>query len=806
MLSTAYTMIVSSSLRRIHLLTFAAVAAFSAFAASAPGLSGRSKTLVDRGWSFEYTPDSLSELRPFTETVDLPHDWSVSLPFDRKAPAGNDGAYLPTGIGRYTKSFVFSESDLRDSRHALLLEGVYERATVVVNGDTLAFRPYGYTSFEVDLTPVLVPGKNIVEVTADNSHQKNSRWYTGSGLYRHVYLLKTAPAHIDEGSLFVTTPIVSADSATVNVSFDVAGRDKRTIDAVVSVSDAAGKNVAGKSLRLDTDAAEICLAVAQPRLWSPESPELYTMTVTLEEDGKAIDEVSVPFGIRTVSYSATDGFRLNGNPVLLNGACVHHDNGILGAASYDAAEARKVRLLKEAGFNAVRTSHNPPAPAFLDECDRQGLLVIDEAFDGWRDSKNPNDYSVWFDRWAVDDVAHMVRRDRNHPSVIAWSIGNEIIERKKIEVISTARMLASECRRLDPTRPVTEALCAWDSDWEIYDPHAEVLDIVGYNYMIHKSESDHDRCPDRVMWQTESYPADVVSNWHKVSGNPYIIGDFVWTGIDYLGESGIGRFHYRGQTEGEHYERDQWPWHGAYCGDVDITGWRKPVSHLRSMLYNEAPEPVYMSVREPDGYHGEVMVTKWGVWPAWESWNWPGHEGKPIQVEVLSRSPRVALYLNDMLVGTQPAGVDNDCRAVFTLPYKPGVLRAAAIDSLGAEVAETRLVTAGEPAALRLTPDRTTISADGSDLAYVIIEVIDKDGNIVPDAALPVDLSVSGAGSLLASGSADLTSFEQYSQPRVTTWRGRALAILKSSPHPGSLRLSASAPGVRKSAVKIATR
>ena len=251
----------------------------------------------------------------------------------------------------------------------------------------------------------------------------------------------------------------------------------------------------------------------------------------------------------------------------MNGACVHHDHGILGAAAFDAAEARKVRLLKEGGFNAVRTSHNLPSPAFLDECDRQGLLVIDEALDGWREHKNENynDYNLWFDEWAVKDVGDMVRRDRNHPSIIAWSIGNEVIERKKIEIVQSARKLAGECRKLDPTRPVTEALCAWDADWEIYDPHAEALDIVGYNYMIHKSESDHARCPERVMWQTESFPRDAANNWHKVKENPYIIGDFVWTGIDYLGESGIGRYHYKGETEGEHYQNDQWPWHGGYC-------------------------------------------------------------------------------------------------------------------------------------------------------------------------------------------------------------------------------------------------
>lgn len=766
----------------------------------------RQKTLIDDGWNFSLTPDSTSSLQPFSKVVDLPHDWSVGLPFDRKAPAGNDGAYLPTGIGRYTRSLSLDSAALAARRHSLVFEGVYERATVIVNGDTVAFRPYGYTTFECDITPSLKPGENTIEVIADNSHQKNSRWYTGSGIYRHVFHVSTGLCHVDEESAFVSTPAVGADSAVVNIEFDIVGAPASGRQAVLTVTDAEGIKVAETTVAVTDASCKASLDVAQPKLWSPATPELYDMNICLYDGDTMLDSLIVPFGIRAVDYSADAGFMLNGVPVLLNGACVHHDNGILGAASYDAAEARKVRLLKEAGFNAVRTSHNPPAPAFLAECDRQGLLVIDEAFDGWRDAKNKEDYSVWFDDWAVDDVAHMVRRDRNHPSVIAWSIGNEVIERKKIEVVSTARRLAAECRRLDPTRPVTEALCAWDSDWEIYDPHAEALDIVGYNYMIHKSETDHARCPERVMWQTESYPADVVSNWHKVVENPYIIGDFVWTGMDYLGESGIGRFHYSGQTEGEHYERDQWPWHGAYCGDVDIIGIRKPVSHLRDMLYNEDAEPIYMAVREPDGYNGEIKVTKWGVWPTWESWNWPGHEGKPIEVEVLSRSPFVRLYLDDKLITEQPAGLGNDCRTVFTLPYAPGILRAVAIDDNGNEVAAARLVTAGAPARLRLVADRNVIAADGQDLVYVMVEVVDADGNIVPDAVLPVKFSVSGAGEFLAAGSADLTSREIYSEPAVTTWKGRVLAVIKSSDRPGTINLKAAAPGVKNANIKVATR
>ena len=769
-----------------------------------PFATARTSRLIDDNWKFTLLPDSLPGAQPLSGTVDLPHDWSIELPFDRNAPAGFDGAYLPTGKGVYVKHIDIDGKDLKDKRHTLLFEGVYERWTLSVNGNKVGFRPYGYSSVMYDITPYLHPGENVIEVTVDNSNQKNCRWYAGSGIYRHVRHIVTDDTFVEPWSLFISTPSVSRQVANVAYEFEVGGlADPGSLSGRVTViENATGKRVASENIDIHSPEVKGELVLADPELWSPDSPSLYTMRIEILREGDAIDEFEQIFGIREIAFSAEGGLLLNGESIVLNGACVHHDNGILGAASYDAAEARKVRLLKEAGFNAVRTSHNPPAPAFLDECDRQGLLVIDEAFDGWRDAKNPGDYHNWIDEWGVRDVGDMVRRDRNHPSVMAWSIGNEVIERKHIGVLSTARSLAAECRRLDPTRPVTEALCAWDSDWEIYDPHAEELDIVGYNYMIHKSETDHQRCPDRVMWQTESYPKDAASNWHKVMENPYIIGDFVWTGIDYLGESGIGRYHYKGETEGEHYQRDQWPWHGAYCGDVDITGWRKPVSHYRDMLYN--PEKMlYLAVREPDGYYGEVVTTMWGVWPTWESWNWTGHEGKPVEVEVMSRYPKVRLYLNDKLIGEKEAGEANDCLAIFKVDYAPGVIKAVGVDAAGDEVEATEIATAGEPAALRLVADKPLLVADNQDLAFVTVEIVDKNGRVVPDAAVPVTFSVYGPAVIKGAGSADLKSMERYTDPYATTWKGRALVALKSTRKKGEARLTAKAPGMKKATFKL---
>ena len=398
----------------------------------------------------------------------------------------------------------------------------------------------------------------------------------------------------------------------------------------------------------------------------------------------------------------------------------------------------------------------------------------------------------------------MVLRDRNHPSIICWSIGNEVIERKDIRVVYTARQMKQAILEMDDTRPVTEALCAWDNDWEIYDPHFDVLDIGGYNYMIHKHESDHQRAPKRVMWQTESYPRDAFKNWALVQQYPYIIGDIVWTGLDYLGESGIGRNYYEGERPGEHWiEGGQPDWHGAYCGDVDITGWRKPISHYREMLWKIRNMPIYewedgqtsstpieddglyMAVKEPDGYHGKIHQTAWSVWPTWESWNWPSWEGKAIEVEVYTKDPQVNLFLNDKLIDTKNISQNTEFKAVFSVPYEAGTLRA---QTCWGRIKTLR--TAGKPARLRLTPDRNVMAADGQSLTFVTIEVVDKDGTPVPEAAISCEATVKGAGKLLAFASADLKDTEPYTSPRVKTWNGRALLVIRSTQQKGSVNVT----------------
>ena len=745
--------------------------------------SGMTKRqLFDFGWQFTHRSTSPvgSSKNGTAQTVDLPHDWDiVEGPHSGRGATGTGGGWFEAGKGEYSKTFKTPDGEVVK----LHFEGVYQKAEVYVNGQKAGQHHYGYTPFTIDMTPYLYKDKRLNEVVVkvDNSEQPNCRWYSGSGIYRHVWL-ETMPAlHIAENGVFVTTPEVNADKAKVQVEVTVQNESQADRNATVVVGGAqlmvAVK--AGESKTVTTTQT-----VKAPQLWSPESPTLYETKVELKENGTTIDRQTAKYGIRTFSFDAENGFVLNGKKVLINGACVHHDDGVLGAMAFDDAEIRKVRQMKEAGFNLIRTSHNPTTRAFLDACDSIGMLVIDEAFDGWRTQKNPYDYSTVIDSCFRQDIHAMVLRDRNHPSVISWSIGNEVIERKDIRVVYTARQMKQAIRELDTTRPVTEALCAWDSDWEIYDPHAEVLDVAGYNFMIFKHASDHERDPKRVIWQTESYPRDAFRNWAVVNDFSYVVGDIVWTGLDYLGESGIGRYYYEGEQPGEHWLDGGFPeWHGAYCGDVDITGWRKPISHYREMLWNK-DVPLYMAVKEPNGYHGDIKTTMWSVWPTWESWTWPGWEGKSVEVEVYTHQPEVKLYLNDQLIGTKQVSRDTEFKAVFSVPYKAGTLCAEA----GRE--SVTLKTAGEPARLRLTPDRTVMAADGQSLTFVTVEVVDKDGTPVPEAVISCEAIVKGAGNLLAFASADLKDTEPYTSPRVKTWKGRALLVVRSTQKGGSVSVS----------------
>jgi beta-galactosidase len=740
--------------------------------------------------------------------VDLPHDWSIEGKTDAKNPSGNDGGYFPTGIGWYRKTFKFP-SLLQQKKIGIYFEGVYMNAEVYINGKSLGIRPYGYSAFYYDLSPYLNFDKeNIIAVRVDNSRQRNSRWYSGSGIYRHVWLTVTNPIYIDQWGTTVRTPNVILAEAVVQVKTVVKNETSspQSITLISRIEKDNGKEAGTNTLKVEVPAnsskeVEQLMTVKAPQLWSPAKPNLYKAITTINKEGKPIDTEVTKFGVRTLEFSTTHGFLLNGKQVILNGGCAHHDNGFLGATAYDRAEEKKVELIKAAGFNAVRTSHNPPSEAFLDACDRLGLLVMDESFDGWRESKTQYDYTTNFNEWWQRDIAAMVLRDRNHPSIFMWSTGNEIIERKKPQAVETAKALTGYIHQLDPTRPVTSAITTWDKDWEILDSLFAAHDIGGYNYQLHRATADHVRVPSRIIIQTESFPRDAFANWKLVTDNKYILGDFVWTAIDYLGESAIGRYFYEGEIEGQHWQKNFFPWHGAYCGDIDLTGWRKPISHYRDLLYNDNIK-LYLAVKEPNDFIGKIKETLWSVWPTWESWTWPGMEGKDVQVEVYSRYPAVRLYLNNKLIGEQLTGVAEQFKATFNVPYGAGVLRAIGMRD-GKEQQSMTLKTAGEAAFIKFTADRKTIKANGQDLSYVTIEITDKDGTLQPNGESELSFQIKGAGVMAATGNGNLQDTNPYVATNSKTWKGRAMVIIKSTHDRGNITLEVSAPGLPKASVVI---
>ena len=686
-------------------------------------------------------------------------------------------------------------------------------AEVWVNGTRLGFHPYGFTPFAYDLTPYLRAGTgNRLAVRVDNSPQPNCRWYGGSGIYRHVRLEVLDPLHLEPGGVVVSTAGANAEEAALRVeatvrndsgaaqlaSVDCAIKDDRAVVAgcLLKPGLIPGEPASAAMIPAgETATFRAVIRLPRPRLWSPDSPALYGLTVRALAGARVADQDQITFGVRTLRVSAANGLELNGRPLKLSGGSVHHDNGPLGAAALDRAEERRVEQLKTAGFNAVRTAHNPPSPAFLGACDRLGLLVMDEAFDGWEKSKSPHDYGVVFADWWRRDIDAWVRRDRNHPSVVFWSIGNEVYERGNADGARIAHLLADRIRELDPTRPVTAGIngLGGKNNWSQLDPLFAALDVAGYNYQLGRVEEDHARLPSRVIVATESYSVAVIEGWSAASRHPYVIGDFVWSALDYLGEAGIGRVFPPGQTATAHWEAPQYPWHGAACGDIDLTGWRRPISHYRNIVWNRG-ETLYMAVVAPAPGGGAWSLSRWSAPPAQPSWTWPGSEGRPLSVEVYSQRPRVRLYLNGRLLGEKPATRAEEYKAVFAVPYEPGALQAVG-DGDGKPAETFSFSTAGPAAAVRLSADRAAILADGSDLSFVTVEVVDRNGILRPDASLPLSFAVEGAGAIAGIANADMTDSESYQGPAHRTFQGRALVVIRSARHPGAIVLSATALG-----------
>ena len=800
-------------MKKLPLFVF--TAALLLLSMSPAAYAQRRETLFDAGWKFFKGDMNDGEKETLNDkdwrTIELPHDWSIEDlpgqsdsvigPFTIKSPGGSSTGHVAGGTAWYRKHF--SLNNIANKKVTIYFDGVYMNSDVWLNGHHLGNHPYGYTPFYYDLTPYLEQNSENVLAVRVRNEGKNSRWYSGSGIYRHVWLTVTNPVHVQQWGVYITTPDVSQKTATVNLVTNFTGNSNmQAFKLRTRLFDAKNKVVAEKAANIPGAEEPInqAMQLSNPHLWSPESPYLYHAETDILQNGRVIDHVVTSFGVRSIDITAEKGFLLNGSPVKLRGGCVHHDNGPLGAAAYDRAEERKVQLLKQNGFNAVRTSHNPPSQHFLDACDRLGLIVIDEAFDQWERPKNPEDYNLYFDSCWKKDIDAMVLRDRNHPSVVFWSIGNEINERADSSGLAITRKLYDAVKRLDTTRPVTESLChffdhpgyKWDTTAAAY----ALLDVGGYNYLWRQYEADHAKYPDRIMMGTESFAKEAFENWQQVEKHPYVLGDFVWTAVDYLGEAGIA---HTGLDSTRNFPLPKFPWFNSWCGDIDLIGGKKPQSYYRDVVWNRSKLEMLVHAPIPEGH--KEAVSYWG-WPEERhSYTFPGAEGKPLQVNVYTRYETVRLVLNGKIIGEQNASAQTKLTATFTVNYQPGVLKAIGLKN-GKAVDSVELKTAGKPARIRLTADRTRIQATPGNLVYITAEVLDEKGQLVPDASNLLHFNISGGGEIIATGNADPTGMESMQQPKHKTFEGKCLIIVRSK-KAGKIRLNAAGENLQDGSVVI---
>lgn len=810
-----------------------------------PVAAPRTVVSADADWKFQLGDPAGAESATFDDhswrTVTVPHDWSIEGPPKENNSTGSGGGYFSAGVGWYRKSFTVPAT--WSGKHVSLdFDGIASNATVYLNGLKIGAHPYAYTSFRFDITSLLkLSATNVLAVRVDNSEQPASRWYSGSGIYRHVRVVVADPVHVAPWGVFVNTPNASARSATVVVQTEIQNDSSADTDVTIKtllvgptgiktlVQEGKIAAKAGQSTAVSQQ-----VTLVEPLLWSPATPRLYHARTQILRDGKLLDEVDTPFGVRALAWSVDKGLLLNGAPIKLAGGSVHHDNGPLGAAAFDRAEERKVELLKAAGFNAVRTAHNPPSTAFLDACDRLGLLVLDEPFDVWTVSKRKFDYARFFHDWWQQDVDAMVKRDRNHPSIIAWGIGNEIPEVWTADGAPIARQLADRVRSLDSTRPLTQAFPG-----ATYGPNPDAaiaqVDIAGYNYnLAQNGPEDHKRVPGRMMMTTESMPSEAFEQWSLAQDHPYVVGEFVWTAMDYLGESGIGAWSYGGPKQAAQmshmkdflrvymarmgadgknpmasFQNGQppspiasgFPWHAAYSGDLDLAGFRKPSSYYRDILWNGG-DRVFATVRLPEPEGKKIIAVGWALYPTLPSWTWPGQDGKPLTVEVYSGTERVRLYLNDKLIGEKPTGRDQQFKAEFEVPYTAGTIK---VEGLRGEriVAENILETTGNPVRLKLTADRAVLHADGQDLAFITVEAVDEKGRQQMNADQKVQFAISGAGTIAAVGNGDGQSQDSYAGNAFNLFHGQALVVLRSTRQAGPIKLTARADALSESSIAV---
>jgi beta-galactosidase len=798
------------------------------------------------GWEYR------ERVSPFEEGFRESREWSaVHLPHDaligeERAPAnGPASGYFPRSAFEYRRQ-LDAPAEWADRCVYLRFEGVHRGALVYVNDQLAASRPYGYSEFLVRLDPYLrFDDENRIEVQAISG--SDSRWYTGAGIYREVALVVGSAVHVPLDGLAVQTASVDPERAVLSVEVELVNDTRNTleVDVCTQVIDRDGTVVASGSgpatlERMGSSKARHRLLVPQPRLWDLTDPHLYTVQARLLVDGSEVDVAESTFGIRSLELDPERGLRLNGRTVKLRGTCLHHDNGVLGAASIRRAEHRRVEILKSAGFNAIRSAHQPASRALLEACDRLGVLVMDESFDVWTRSKSNDDYARSFGEWWEADLEAMVRKDRNHPSVVMYSIGNEIQDTGTPLGSAIGRAMANRLHELDPTRYTTNCvnalltvgpslfaqigassgaeaserpddrgvntqLTVWRDIIPgllqlpvVAERTAEsfaAVDVAGYNYMDSRYDMDRELYPNRVIVGSETFPTEIGRNWPAIVGLPHVIGDFTWIGWDYLGETGVGRTEYADQPETERTGQfmGPFPWIIAGSGDITITGARRAASYFREIVFGQREEP-YIAVQRPE--HSGVDITYTGPW-SWPdvvaSWTWPQAHDVTLRVEVYSGSDEVELVLNGRSLGRKASGPTREFLTTFDVPYVPGELEAIAYQS-GREVARGSLRSDSGDARFVAECDRPTIAADDGDLAFVKVALVDVDGQPRPGIDRDVSVTIDGPATLAGFGSGDPTPRRSFLESTQRTYDGEALAVIRPT-GAGSVTLTFEAEG-----------
>ncbi len=764
------------------------------------------------------------------EAINLPHDAMIGTKREEDRSYWFRYGGFKGEDRTYEKKFALPEIPAGKKMY-LEFEGVYYNSRVLVNGTLAARQPYGYSRFLADITPFVKEGENEVRVCTLTGANPNSRWYPGNGIYRDVWLLEGDTAHTDPWGIRVTTKEIAGDLAQITADIDIVneGTYARTLRAQIRILSPEGKEAGkaeipftvlpGKKAGLHQN-----FVIKDPALWSPETPCLYGIGITLCEDGREIDTARDRFGIRKVSADPVRGFLVNGKSYKLRGGCIHHDNGPIGAAEFKTAALRRVKLMKEAGYNAIRSSHNPMSPALLEACDELGILVMDESFDTWNIPKTNYDYNMFFREWWEKDVRSMVAKDYNHPSVVMYSIGNEISERDgSDDGGALARMQAELIRSLDATRPVTSAIngiaepgsfrgerksftgekgfmgvphesfSSRDHSYFIAksDDYAEALDVMSLNYLHTAYEEIGRERPGRVLCGTESMVAQYADVWGLVEKHPYVIGDFCWTAWEYLGEAGCGKIDYQedGNERALKSFMGDYPWVMAYCGDFDLTGARRTQSYYREIVWKLRKEP-FIAVQRPEKHGLTPSYTPWSWSDTAACWTWPGFEGKETDIEVYADADEVELFLNGKSLGREKVSAYH---AVFTAAYEPGTLEATAYRD-GKETGRCALKTTGKAEKLRLTCETGDMKAGGSDVSYIRIEAVDTNGERVY-ARPGIRVSVTGAGALGGLGSGDPMTKDDYTSGECSLFDGTAIAILRSTKEKGECTLTVSGEG-----------